>query len=180
MEDRALRGRTSSADAALQTAGVVAYGRPGPKGRNLPEQVQSEKSLGVRGTESPDSFDDTLKKTENYVSVFSGEVHVVSFRGPAQDFLRFVSFDQPDDRTAKTAAGEAGSKNAWDRGGDFYQSIQKSRAILKIAFRTFVRLRHELAEFLDLTTLQRRHAGPHVLILGGNVQRSGPNQRIQR
>ena len=31
-EDRALRGRTSSADAALQTAGVVAYGRPtGPR-----------------------------------------------------------------------------------------------------------------------------------------------------
>ena len=74
MEDRALRGRTSSADAALQTAGVVAYGRPGPKGRNLPEQVQSEKSQGVRGTESPDYFDDTVKKTENYVSVFSGEV----------------------------------------------------------------------------------------------------------
>ena len=28
MEDRALEGRTSSADAALQTAGVVVYGRP--------------------------------------------------------------------------------------------------------------------------------------------------------
>jgi hypothetical protein len=27
-EDRALRGRTSSADAALQTAGVAAYGQP--------------------------------------------------------------------------------------------------------------------------------------------------------
>src|SRR6266436_3126199 len=41
----------------------------------LPEQAQSEKSQGVRGTESPDSFNNTLKKTENYVSVFSGELH---------------------------------------------------------------------------------------------------------
>ena len=54
-EDRALRGRTSSAECSL------ANGRRGrlraahrPKGRHLPEQVQSEKSQGVRGTESPD------------------------------------------------------------------------------------------------------------------------------
>src|SRR5262249_61725022 len=40
----------------------------------LPEQAQSEKSQGVRGTESPDSCNNTLKKTENYVSVFSGEL----------------------------------------------------------------------------------------------------------
>src|SRR6516164_5116358 len=32
MEDRALRGRTSSADAALQTAGVAAYGPPAGPG----------------------------------------------------------------------------------------------------------------------------------------------------
>jgi putative transposase len=39
-EDRALRGRTSSADAALQTAGVAAYRRPtGPRGRSLPERA---------------------------------------------------------------------------------------------------------------------------------------------
>ena len=44
----------------------------------LPEQAQSEKSQGVRGTESPDSFNNTLKKTENYVSVFSGEVQSMS------------------------------------------------------------------------------------------------------
>jgi hypothetical protein len=50
-------GRTSSADAALQTAGVAAFRQhPGP-GPVLPEQAQSEKSQGVRGTESPDSFD---------------------------------------------------------------------------------------------------------------------------
>jgi hypothetical protein len=47
------------------------------QGLVLPEQAQSEKSQGVRGTESPDSFDNTLKKTENYVSVFSGEVQSV-------------------------------------------------------------------------------------------------------
>jgi len=39
----------------------------------LPEQAQSEKSQGVRGTESPDFFNNKLKKTENYASVFSGE-----------------------------------------------------------------------------------------------------------
>jgi transposase InsO family protein len=42
--------------------------------RPLPAQAQSEKSQGVRGTESPDSLNNTLKKTENYVSVFSGEL----------------------------------------------------------------------------------------------------------
>jgi len=40
----------------------------------LPEQAQSEKSQGVRGTESPDFFNNKLKKTENYASVFSEEV----------------------------------------------------------------------------------------------------------
>jgi putative transposase len=74
-EDRALRGRNSSADAALLTAGVAASGRPTGRRPVLPEQAQSGKSQGVRGTESPDSSNNTPKKTENYVSVFSGEVH---------------------------------------------------------------------------------------------------------
>jgi putative transposase len=73
-EDRALRGRNSSADAALLTAGVAASGRPTGRRPVLPEQAQSGKSQGVRGTESPDSSNNTPKKTENYVSVFSGEV----------------------------------------------------------------------------------------------------------
>src|ERR1700746_1657859 len=51
-----------------------------PPWPGLPEQAQSEKAQGVRGTESPDSFDNTLKKTENYVSVFSGEVQLAFFR----------------------------------------------------------------------------------------------------
>src|SRR5271166_4481034 len=71
-EDRALRGRTSSADAALQTAGVVAYGRPtGPTAATCRSKSKAKNPRGVRGTESPD----TVKKTENYVSVFSEEVH---------------------------------------------------------------------------------------------------------
>jgi hypothetical protein len=57
-EDRALRGRTSSADAALQTAGVVAYGQPTG---TAPAQAKSVKSQGVRGTESPDSLNNKLK-----------------------------------------------------------------------------------------------------------------------
>jgi hypothetical protein len=48
---------------------------------------------------------------------------VVSFRDFAQDFIRFVSFDQPDGRAAKTAASEARSKNTWRRGSDLYQGI---------------------------------------------------------
>ena len=52
-EDRALRGRTSSAEAALQTAGAAASRQPTDPGPVLPEQAQSEKSQGVRGTESP-------------------------------------------------------------------------------------------------------------------------------
>jgi hypothetical protein len=39
-----MRGRTSSADAALHTAGVVAYRRP--KGRHLPEQVKAKNPRG--------------------------------------------------------------------------------------------------------------------------------------
>ena len=68
-EDRALRGRTSSADAALQTAGGAAYGQPaGP----LPEQAQSEKSQGVRGTESPDSLDNSKQNRDLRVRFFGG------------------------------------------------------------------------------------------------------------
>src|SRR6266566_10093934 len=48
-------------------------GSPPAQGRSPPEQAQSEKSQGVRGTESPDSSVNT-KETENYVSVFSGEL----------------------------------------------------------------------------------------------------------
>jgi hypothetical protein len=65
-EDRALRGRTSSADAVLQTAGGAAYGQPtGSRGWFLPEQAESEKSQGVRGTESPDFFDSGPKRIKS-------------------------------------------------------------------------------------------------------------------
>jgi hypothetical protein len=83
-EDRALQGCNSSADATLQTAGAAAAGRPTAQGRSLPEQAQSEKSQGVRGTESPDSFDHTLKKTENYVSVCLG-IFLTLFAQQADD-----------------------------------------------------------------------------------------------
>src|SRR5260370_32877324 len=49
-------------------------------GRDLPAQAKSDKSQGVRGTESPDSINQTLKKTEKLVSVFSGEVHTNQHR----------------------------------------------------------------------------------------------------
>jgi hypothetical protein len=45
-------------------------------GHDLPAQAKSDKSQGVRGTESPDFINQTLKKTEKLVSVFSGEVQV--------------------------------------------------------------------------------------------------------
>ena len=60
-------GRISSADAVLQTAGGAADGQPtGSRGRSLPKQAQSEKSQGVRGTESPGFFDSGPKRIENY------------------------------------------------------------------------------------------------------------------
>jgi hypothetical protein len=74
-EDRALWGRTSSADAALQTAGVVAYGQPTGQRQHLPEQAESVKSQGVRETESPDSLNNTLKKNrESGVRFFGGSL----------------------------------------------------------------------------------------------------------
>jgi len=82
-EDRALRGRTSSADAALQTAGVVAYGQPTGPAPDLPEQAKSVKSQGVRGTESPGSINQTLKGTEKLVFVFfRGEVRDIKGESP--------------------------------------------------------------------------------------------------
>jgi len=44
-----------------------------PKGRFPPVQVQSEKSQGVRGTESPDSFDNTRKKPRITCPFFRGK-----------------------------------------------------------------------------------------------------------
>jgi hypothetical protein len=91
MEDRALL-RTH-----LERRCSLANGRRGrlraahrPKGRHLPEQVQSEKSQGIRGTESPDSFDDTVKKTEHYVSVFSGELHFLTDKGQSARYDRAI------------------------------------------------------------------------------------------
>src|ERR1700676_2003031 len=58
----------------------LAHGRQGRfqaayrLGHDLPAQAKSDKSQGVRGTESPASINQTLKKTEKHVSVFSGEV----------------------------------------------------------------------------------------------------------
>src|SRR3984893_4703146 len=49
-------------------------------GFDLPAQAKSDKSQGVRGTESPDSINQTLKKTEKHVSVFSGEVQNACLR----------------------------------------------------------------------------------------------------
>ena len=59
-------------------------GGPPAQGSAPAGASQSEKSQGVRETESPDSFDDTVKKTENYVSVFSGEVHLNAFERAAK------------------------------------------------------------------------------------------------
>jgi putative transposase len=71
-EDRALRGRTSSADVALQTAGVAASRRhTGPACRSKPK---AKNPRGFGGQSHPIPSTITLKKTENYVSVFSGEV----------------------------------------------------------------------------------------------------------
>src|SRR6516225_1485534 len=48
-------------------------GSPPPQGRFPPVQVQSEKSQGVRGTESPDSFDNTPKKPRIRCPLFWGK-----------------------------------------------------------------------------------------------------------
>jgi hypothetical protein len=47
-------------------------GSPPAQGRSLPEQAQSEKSQGVRGTESPDSFDNAPRNRELRVRFFGG------------------------------------------------------------------------------------------------------------
>jgi hypothetical protein len=74
-EDRALRGRNSSADAALQTAGAAAYGRPTGPGPVPPEQAQSEKSQGVRGTESHPIPFDNKENRELRVRFFGGSTY---------------------------------------------------------------------------------------------------------
>jgi Tn3 transposase DDE domain len=62
-------------------------GSPPAQGRSPPEQAQSEKSQGVRGTESPDSSVNT-KETENYVSVFAGELHQNVLTRALQEYER--------------------------------------------------------------------------------------------
>jgi hypothetical protein len=74
-EDRALLRTQLERRCSLANGGCgclrAAHGlRPVPAGASPKRKIP-----GVRGTESPDSFDNTLKKTENYVSVFSGELH---------------------------------------------------------------------------------------------------------
>src|SRR5262245_48001821 len=48
-------------------------GGPPAQGRSPPEQAQSKKSQGVRGTESPDSFDNTPQKPRITCPFFRGK-----------------------------------------------------------------------------------------------------------
>src|ERR1700751_2433852 len=48
-------------------------GSPPAHGRSPPEQVQSEKSQGVRGTEAPDSFSNIAKKPRITCPFFRGK-----------------------------------------------------------------------------------------------------------
>src|ERR1700731_1776200 len=69
-------------------------------GKVLPEQVQSDKSQGVRGTESPDSINQTLRKPRNPCPFFRGnynfpharivfdKFHVMVLAGQAFDEVR--------------------------------------------------------------------------------------------
>jgi transposase InsO family protein len=70
-EDRALRGRTSSAGAGLQTAGQAAERRPAGPCRSKPKAKNPREFEGQRPS-SPTPK--TPKKTENRVSVVLGEV----------------------------------------------------------------------------------------------------------
>ena len=76
-EDRALQERTSSTRCSLANCRAwrpqVAHR---PKGRHLPEQVQSVKSQGVRGTESSDSSHDTVKDNRELRVRFFGELQI--------------------------------------------------------------------------------------------------------
>jgi transposase InsO family protein len=73
-EDRALRGRNSSADAALHTAGVAAYGQPTGPGPVPAGASLKRKIPGGSGDRVTRFLRLHTKETENYVSVFSGEV----------------------------------------------------------------------------------------------------------
>jgi hypothetical protein len=72
-EDRALQGCNSSAEATLAHGGRARF-KAGLPACRLPAQVKSDKSQGVRGTESPDCSYQTLKKTQQLVSVFFGGI----------------------------------------------------------------------------------------------------------
>src|ERR1700751_725642 len=57
-------------------------GSPPAHGRSPPEQGQSEKTQGVRGTDSPDSFDNKAKKPRITCPFFRGKYtsSIKSFR----------------------------------------------------------------------------------------------------
>jgi hypothetical protein len=63
----------------LHTAGAAAYGQPTGPGPVPAGASPKRKIPGVRGTESPDSFDDTAKKPRITCPFFSGEVQTKDF-----------------------------------------------------------------------------------------------------
>src|SRR6516162_257216 len=65
-------GRTSSAVAALQTAGAAAYGRPTGSGPVHAGASPKRKIPGVRGTESPDPSITDQRNRELRVRFFGG------------------------------------------------------------------------------------------------------------
>src|SRR6201993_2874577 len=72
-EDRALRGRTLSADAALQTAGAVAPAQPPGRGGPPPRKKKKKKKRGGGGgKDPPDSSINTKENRELRVRFFGG------------------------------------------------------------------------------------------------------------
>src|SRR6202022_2356877 len=77
-------------------------------GFDLPAQAKSDKSQGVRGTEAPDSINQTLKKTEKHVSVFSGEVQFLEVGNLA---LRQIHFQADRDGGLRRQLWGAAERN---------------------------------------------------------------------
>ena len=78
-EDRALRGRNSSADAALQTAGVVAYRRPtGPRVGTCRSKSKAKNPRGFGGQSHPIPSTTHQRNRELRVRFFGGSTECVS------------------------------------------------------------------------------------------------------
>jgi hypothetical protein len=97
---------------------------------------------------------------------------LVFVRDLAHETFGLVISDKVDGRTAESATGEASTETAGMPTSEFDEQIEFFRAVFEKVARTFVALKHVLAELAVIVVAQCAFAGDNTLDFRDNVPRA--------